>query len=125
MVDGTNCTSAVVRIAPDQRAARKFFSGKIEIAAGSMPCRKRPCRRASLGVDSTPRFHRDGSRTLAVQGGTGMCGIIGYTGSRQAEPILLAGLHRLEYRGYDSAGLATVTGSHLHLRKKAGRIQDL
>ena len=54
-----------------------------------------------------------------------MCGIIGYTGSRQAEPILLAGLHRLEYRGYDSAGLATVTGSHLHLRKKAGRIQDL
>jgi glucosamine--fructose-6-phosphate aminotransferase (isomerizing) len=54
-----------------------------------------------------------------------MCGIIGYTGGREAEPILLAGLHRLEYRGYDSAGLATVTGSHLHLRKRAGRIQEL
>src|SRR5579862_2811254 len=54
-----------------------------------------------------------------------MCGIIGYTGRRDAEPILIEGLHRLEYRGYDSAGLATVTGAHLHLRKKAGRIQSL
>jgi glucosamine--fructose-6-phosphate aminotransferase (isomerizing) len=54
-----------------------------------------------------------------------MCGIIGYTGQRDAEPILIEALHRLEYRGYDSSGLATVTGSHLHLRKKAGRIQNL
>src|SRR5580693_4812968 len=54
-----------------------------------------------------------------------MCGIIGYTGPREAEPILVAGLHRLEYRGYDSAGLATLTGQHLHLRKKAGRIPSL
>lgn len=54
-----------------------------------------------------------------------MCGIIGYTGRRDAEPILIEGLHRLEYRGYDSAGLATVTGAHLHFRKKAGRIQSL
>ncbi len=54
-----------------------------------------------------------------------MCGIIGYTGPREAEPILVEGLRRLEYRGYDSAGLATLTGSDLHLRKKAGRIQDL
>ncbi len=54
-----------------------------------------------------------------------MCGIIGYTGHREAEPILVEGLRRLEYRGYDSAGLATLTGASLHLRKKAGRIQDL
>ena len=51
-----------------------------------------------------------------------MCGIIGYIGPREAEPILVEGLRRLEYRGYDSAGLATLTGSHLHLRRKAGRI---
>jgi glucosamine--fructose-6-phosphate aminotransferase (isomerizing) len=54
-----------------------------------------------------------------------MCGIIGYVGYQEAQPILVEGLHRLEYRGYDSAGLATVTGSKLHLRKHAGRIANL
>src|SRR5262245_11469272 len=54
-----------------------------------------------------------------------MCGIVGYTGRREAEPILLEGLARLEYRGYDSAGIATVTGSSLCIRKTAGRIADL
>ena len=54
-----------------------------------------------------------------------MCGIIGYTGTREAEPILVEGLRRLEYRGYDSAGLATVTGHRLHVRKKAGRLSEL
>jgi glutamine---fructose-6-phosphate transaminase (isomerizing) len=54
-----------------------------------------------------------------------MCGIIGYVGQREAEPILVEGLRRLEYRGYDSAGVATLTGAHLHVRKKAGRIADL
>jgi glucosamine--fructose-6-phosphate aminotransferase (isomerizing) len=54
-----------------------------------------------------------------------MCGIVGYTGHREAEPILVEGLRRLEYRGYDSAGLVTLTGSKLHLRKRAGRIAEL
>ncbi len=54
-----------------------------------------------------------------------MCGIVGYTGGREAEPILLKGLQRLEYRGYDSAGLATLAGPRLHLRKCAGRVAGL
>src|SRR5437660_8226619 len=54
-----------------------------------------------------------------------MCGIVGYTGRREAEPLLLEGLQRLEYRGYDSAGVATVAGERLRVRKSAGRIADL
>src|SRR5262245_27632795 len=54
-----------------------------------------------------------------------MCGIVGYVGHNEAENRLVAGLRRLEYRGYDSAGLVTLTGSRLHMRKRAGRIQDL
>jgi glucosamine--fructose-6-phosphate aminotransferase (isomerizing) len=54
-----------------------------------------------------------------------MCGIFAYAGFREAEPILIDGLTRLEYRGYDSAGLATLAGSRLHVRKRAGRISNL
>jgi glucosamine--fructose-6-phosphate aminotransferase (isomerizing) len=54
-----------------------------------------------------------------------MCGIFAYAGRREAEQILVDGLRRLEYRGYDSAGLATVAGRRLYLRKRAGRIANL
>src|SRR2546430_472311 len=54
-----------------------------------------------------------------------MCGIVGYVGRAQAAPILLDGLRRLEYRGYDSAGVAIVNGDHVETRKCAGRIAAL
>jgi len=54
-----------------------------------------------------------------------MCGIVGYVGRSEAAPILLDGLRRLEYRGYDSAGVAIVDGHHVETRKCAGRIASL
>jgi len=54
-----------------------------------------------------------------------MCGIIGYCGPRQASPILIEGLKRLEYRGYDSAGISVEHNGALHLIKRAGKINDL
>ncbi|HSD33567.1 MAG TPA: glutamine--fructose-6-phosphate transaminase (isomerizing) [Gemmatimonadales bacterium] len=54
-----------------------------------------------------------------------MCGIVGYSGTREAAPILIEGLHRLEYRGYDSAGVAVQNGTGVVLRKLAGRVVRL
>src|SRR3954471_15847401 len=54
-----------------------------------------------------------------------MCGIVGYVGRSEAAPILLDGLRRLEYRGYDSAGVAIINGEDVQTRKCAGRIGDL
>jgi glucosamine--fructose-6-phosphate aminotransferase (isomerizing) len=54
-----------------------------------------------------------------------VCGIVGYVGKRDAMPVLIEGLHRLEYRGYDSAGLAVIGRGRLSITKTAGRVQDL
>ena len=54
-----------------------------------------------------------------------MCGIIGYVGPKNAVPILLEGLRRLEYRGYDSAGIAIVTDDAFVIEKRAGKVADL
>jgi glucosamine--fructose-6-phosphate aminotransferase (isomerizing) len=54
-----------------------------------------------------------------------MCGIVGYIGGQPVVPVLIDGLRRLEYRGYDSAGLAVVGGGRLRVHKVAGRVRDL
>jgi glutamine---fructose-6-phosphate transaminase (isomerizing) len=54
-----------------------------------------------------------------------MCGIVAYLGDKEAQPLLLEGLRRLEYRGYDSSGIAVLNGKGLEIMKRVGRIQQL
>ena len=54
-----------------------------------------------------------------------MCGIVGYIGTRSAKDVLLAGLKKLEYRGYDSCGIATLENSSLNMIKTINRIDGL
>ena len=54
-----------------------------------------------------------------------MCGIVGYIGARQAQDVLVSGLSKLEYRGYDSAGVAIQSGGGIEVRKKAGKLANL
>ncbi|MDD2414282.1 MAG: glutamine--fructose-6-phosphate transaminase (isomerizing), partial [Eubacteriaceae bacterium] len=54
-----------------------------------------------------------------------MCGIVGYVGTKQAQNVLIDGLSKLEYRGYDSAGIAVIDGNQINVRKKKGRLANL
>ena len=54
-----------------------------------------------------------------------MCGIVAYIGNKEAYPILIKGLHRLEYRGYDSAGVALMENNKINLYKKQGKVKNL
>jgi glucosamine--fructose-6-phosphate aminotransferase (isomerizing) len=54
-----------------------------------------------------------------------MCGIVGYLGHKEVVPVLIDGLKRLEYRGYDSAGIAVVNGTQIQIRRASGKLKQL
>lgn len=66
-----------------------------------------------------------GSQIKQIGGIPIMCGIVGYVGPRDATPIILNGLKRLEYRGYDSAGVAVINKNQIDVRRDAGKLQQL
>src|SRR4029079_597210 len=84
----------------------------------------RPSR--SSGYTSRPRGPGAGDVGARLGDRPSVCGIVGYIGPREAGPILIEGLKRLEYRGYDSAGIALVDeAGDLFLEKKAGKLSNL
>src|SRR5699024_2941808 len=76
------------------------------------------------GTEGT-RSRRAAGEGSQGRGGVNMCGIIAYTGKRQAAGILYEGLTRLEYRGYDSAGIALSGGQRICCVKRAGRVSAI
>src|SRR4029078_10940298 len=74
-----------------------------------------------------PRFPPTGAGARGPAGGTNepMCGIVGYVGEQQSAPILVSGRKKLEYRGYDSAGLAVVNGGTLNVVRATGKLKTL
>src|SRR6185503_13824340 len=90
----------------------------------------RRCVRASprarwLSAQASSERSRVGSRRRKRARPEVMCGIIGYIGSKPVVPVLLDGLRRMEYRGYDSAGVALVSPEGIALRRSAGKLINL
>src|SRR5436305_272611 len=86
---------------------------------------RRPRIRRPAGDELPTGWSPSSAPARQTPRGSTMCGIVGYIGPREAQPVLIEGLRRLEYRGYDSAGVATLAGSRLHVRKRAGRLANL
>src|SRR5262249_59948473 len=70
-------------------------------------------------------LRRIGQRKESEGKSNRMCGIMGYLGHKDVVPVLIDGLKRLEYRGYDSAGIAVVNGTEIQVRRASGKLKQL
>src|SRR4051794_1548296 len=108
------------------RSRRTFRPTRWRSRAASRPTKKAGSREPG---NRARRARRGGHRTnvhrAQGKGFISMCGIIGYIGSKQVVPVLIDGLRRLEYRGYDSAGVAVVRNGEIDLRRSAGKLARL
>ena len=98
------------------------------VAAGSSITEDVPA--GALAIARGKQINKDGlgrrtARKAATERDQRMCGIVGYVGSKQLVPVLIDGLRRLEYRGYDSAGVAVVRNGDIELRRSAGKLSRL
>src|SRR5437763_7926376 len=73
----------------------------------------------------SPRVAAKGQCSFSTSGGTAMCGIVGYVGRRPVQDLLLEGLRKLEYRGYDSAGISTIAGERIDSVRAVGNLAHL
>src|SRR5262245_57488849 len=88
----------------------------------------RPANPTQRQLKSIARSAREGALSscrLPPKGGTAMCGIVGYVGQRSAQDVLLAGLEKLEYRGYDSAGISVQSDGDLESVRAVGNLSAL
>src|SRR5262245_57019119 len=92
---------------------------------GAGPTTKARCRACQREAEGGPKESVLASRGWGPGEDKKMCGIIGYIGTKDVVPVLIDGLRRLEYRGYDSAGVAVVHSGNVNLRRSAGKLSNL
>lgn len=118
----------------DTRQVAPLAAGKIERSAEALRVRHTPDLFSSTQNPvsqyraGNPAVRRDRNVAITPKGlmeDSPMCGIVGYIGPRDATPIILNGLKRLEYRGYDSAGIAVLQNGHIEIRRDAGKLNRL
>ena len=92
-----------------------------------VPARGAGARARAAGQQARPRHEADGpvARPQGREGKELMCGIVGVLGNHEVAPLLVEALKRLEYRGYDSAGIATVNNGRLDRRRAVGKLVNL